>query len=248
MKKQKKKNNKKRQTSNKKKINKKKNKVNKLFKDKIMNINNKFKRIIIKLKDYIQKKKIKENIKLDYNSITLEQLEKEVDRNKYRGKYYSLLRSTIYSLLIIVSIALIISTFIMPVLEISTNAMEPKFKSKDLVLAVKTSNIKNGDIIAFYHGNKILIKRVIATSGQWVVVNEDKTVFVDGVKLKEPYISGEQLDDCTTKFPYQVPNESYFVLSDNRTNMIDSRNSEIDSIKKENIIGKIIFKIWDANK
>lgn len=193
-------------------------------------------------------KKDNELVKLDYKSLTTEQIEKELKRETYRLKYFNILSSTVYSLIIIAAIALIVATFIMPVLEISGNSMSPKFDNGDYVVSIKTNNLDTGDIIAFYHGNKILVKRVIAKPGQWVVIDEDGTVYIDGVKLNEPYIEELSLGDCDIKFPYQVPDGSWFVLSDNRTNSIDSRNSDIGSINKDDVIGKILFRIWDANK
>lgn len=191
-------------------------------------------------------KKVVKNRKLDYKTFTISQIENELRKTKYNEKYFKILRSTIYSLIVIVSIALIVATLIMPVFQISTNSMND-YKQGDIVVAIKTKKINAGDIIAFYHGNKILVKRVIATSGNWVVIDKDGNIFVDGVKLDEPYIKEKKAIEYDIKIPYQVPNESWFVLNDNREDMVDSRNSNIGSIKKEDIIGKILFKIWDNN-
>lgn len=194
------------------------------------------------------KKKQKESIKLDYNSISIEQIETELKKEKYKSKYFNILSSTIYGLIIVAALAAIIATLIMPVFQISGKSMAPKLDNGDLVISIKTKKLNSGDIIAFYHGNKILVKRVIASAGEWVVIDKDGKVYVNGELLQEPYIEQFILGDCDIKFPYQVPAESYFVLGDNRTIFTDSRNSEIGSIKEEDIIGKILFKLWDANK
>ena len=136
----------------------------------------------------------------------------------------------------------------MPVFQISGSSMAPELENGDLVISIKTKKLNSGDTIAFYHGNKILVKRVIASAGEWVVIDKDGKVYVDGELLQEPYIDELILGDCDIKFPYQVPAESWFVLGDNRTIFTDSRNSEIGSIKNEDIIGKILFKLWDSNK
>ena len=201
-----------------------------------------------KIKKKVTKKNKKESIKLDYNSMSIEQIETELKKEKYKSKYFNILSSTIYGLIIVAALAAIIATLIMPVFQISGSSMAPELENGDLVISIKTKKLNNGDIIAFYHGNKILVKRVIASAGEWVVIDKDGKVYVNGELLQEPYIEELMLGDCDIKFPYQVPAESWFVLGDNRTIFTDSRNSEIGSIKNEDIIGKILFKLWDANK
>lgn len=190
----------------------------------------------------------KKDFNFDYKTLTREQIEKYLKKETYKSKYFNILTSTIYSLIIIAAVSLIIATLIMPVFQISGSAMAPKLNNGDFVVSIKTSNINSGDIIAFYHGNKILVKRVIARAGQWVVIDEEGNVYVDGILLQESYIDEKMLGDYDIKFPYQVPDGSWFVLSDNRFNVLDSRNSEIGCIKEEDIIGKILFKVWDFSK
>ena len=201
-----------------------------------------------KNKKTTKKDKVKEKIELDYNSLSIDEIETELKKEKYKSKYFNILSSTVYGLIIVAALAAIIATLIMPVFQISGSSMKPVLNNGDLVISIKTKKLNSGDIIAFYHGNKILVKRVIARAGQWVVIDESGKVYVDGVLLEEPYIESFVLGDCDIKFPYQVPAESWFVLGDNRTIFTDSRNSEIGSIKEEDIIGKILFKLWDTNK
>lgn len=219
-------------------------KVANIIKLKFNSIKNSF----IDINNKKQKKKNNKDFNYDYKTLTKEQIEKELKRETYRSKYFTILTSTIYILIIIAAISLIIATIIMPVFQISGSGMTPKFNNGDLVVSIKTSNLDTGDVIAFYHGNKILVKRVIAKSGQWIVIDKDGNVYVDGDLLSETYIDEKILGDCDITFPYQVPDGSWFVLSDNRSNLLDSRNSEIGSIKEENIIGKILFKVWSSNK
>lgn len=207
------------------------------------------KKIISKIKlKFNSKKNNKKTFNFDYKTLTMEQIEEYLKKETYKSKYFNILTSTIYSLIIIAAIALIVATLIMPVFQISGSAMAPKLNNGDFAVSIKTSNINSGDIIAFYHGNKILVKRVIARAGQWVVIDEEGNVYVDGDLLQETYIDEKMLGDYDIKFPYQVPDGSWFVLSDNRSNVLDSRNSEIGCIKEEDIIGKILFKVWDSNK
>ena len=136
----------------------------------------------------------------------------------------------------------------MPVLQISGSSMSPTLKEGEIVVSLKTKNLKPGDIVAFYHGNKILIKRVIASSGSYVNIDEEGNVYVDGKLIDEPYIKEKTLGEHDITFPYQVPDGSWFVLGDRRSISIDSRNIEIGCIEQEDIVGKIIFRVWPLKK
>lgn len=220
-----------------------------MLKNKILNIVSKIKKIVNKKKKSAKKNNIdNKNKKISYKDLTINEIEAELKRETYKSKYKNVLMTTIYALIIIAASAALIATLIMPVLQISSSSMNPIYNEGDIVLSIKTKKINSSDIIAFYHGNKILVKRVIAKAGEWVIIDKDGKVYVDGNLLEEPYINEPVLGDCDIKFPYQVPDGSLFVLGDNRSNMIDSRSSEIGSIKEDDIIGKIIFKLWDANK
>ena len=194
------------------------------------------------------KKKDDNRKKINYKCLTIEQIEKELKRTKYNEKYLKILRSTIYSLIIIASIATIIATLLMPVLQISGSSMADAFNEGDIVVSVKTKNLKFGDVIAFYHGNKVLVKRVIANSGSFVIIDEFGNVYVDGEKLVEPYVNNSDISEYDIEFPYQVPDGEYFVLSDQRSDNVDSKNSEIGCVSQDDIIGKILFRIWPLKK
>lgn len=188
----------------------------------------------------------KNNDKLDYKTLTSEEIEKELKRTIYNSSYIRVLKSTVYSLIIIVAIAVLIASFFIPIFQISGTSMAPLYDNGDIVISIKTNNLASKDIVAFYHGNKILVKRIIAGPGQWVVIDKKGNVFVDGKQIKEDYIKEKSLGDSNIKYPYQVPVDTWFVLSDNRLEVLDSRNSEIGCIKNDDIIGKIVFKIWDS--
>lgn len=178
------------------------------------------------------------------NKLSVSALEEEIRREKYKSKYIKILKSTIYALIIIAGISCLVATFVMPVLEVSDTTMKPLLNNNDIVLSVKTKKFDRQDIIAFYQGNKILIKRVIGVPGDWINMDDDGNVSVNGNVLEEDYISNKQLGDVNIEFPYQVLDNEYFVLSDERDKMIDSRNEDIGLIKKDNIIGKVIFRVW----
>ncbi|MGN1276606.1 MAG: signal peptidase I [Floccifex sp.] len=177
----------------------------------------------------------------------VELLKKELERVQYKSKYRSVLRSTIYMLIVAAAIAVLIATTWLPVLQIYGSSMTPTLTEGNIVVSIKGSRFEQGDLIAFYYGNKILVKRCIATPGQWVDIDEDGNVYVDGKKLSEPYVQDKAIGDCDIKLPYQVPEGRYFCMGDHRSTSVDSRNSSVGCIAEEQIIGKIFFRIWPLN-
>lgn len=175
---------------------------------------------------------------------TVEQLTAELGREKYKKRYKRVLRSTIYSLVVVAAVAVLVATIWMPVLQIYGASMTPTLNEGDIVVSVKNSDLKQGDLVAFYMGNKILVKRCIAGPGQWVDIDENGNVYVDDVLLDEPYLTEKALGDCDIDLPYQVPDNRYFCMGDHRSTSVDSRNTNIGCISEEQIVGKIIFRVW----
>lgn len=174
----------------------------------------------------------------------LEQLEKELKRVKYRSRYRSVLRSTVYTLIVVAAIAVLVATIWLPVLQIYGSSMTPTLKEGDIVVSVKESECEQGQLLAFYIGNKILVKRCIALPGQVVDMDDDGNVYVDGKLLDEPYLSEKSLGNANISFPYQVPESRYFCMGDHRETSVDSRHAEIGCISQEQIVGKIVFRVW----
>lgn len=195
-----------------------------------------------KLKNIFHKKK--ENKKITYEDITIDNLKAEIHRVKYKNSFSRLLRSTVYVLIIIVAISSICATLFMPVIEITDSSMKPLLNDGDIVLTVKENKFKTGDIVAFYHGNKILIKRVIGVESDFVNIDKDGIVYVNGKELKENYVKELKKGDSDIKYPVQVSDGSIFVLSDERDVLTDSRTINVGQIKTSDIIGKVIFKVW----
>lgn len=174
----------------------------------------------------------------------IEQLEKELHREKYRRRYGRVLRSTIYTLITVAAVAVLVATLWLPVLQIYGASMTPTLQDGDIVVSLKTSDFQPGDVVAFYYNNKILVKRVIASSGEWVDIDETGTVSINGEILDEPYLAEKALGECDIKLPYQVPDEKVFVMGDHRSVSVDSRSSQVGCISQEQIVGKIVFRIW----
>lgn len=163
---------------------------------------------------------------------------------KYRLRYHSVLRSTIYTLITVSAIAILVATLWLPVLQIYGNSMTPTLMDGDILFTVKTADLEQGDIVAFYYNNKILVKRVIAGAGDWVDIDLDGNVFVNSVELDEPYLSDRAYGDCNIELPYQVPDGRIFVMGDHRSTSVDSRNTSVGCVAQEQIVGKIVFRIW----
>ena len=177
-----------------------------------------------------------------------EQLEAELKREKYKRRYHSVLRSTIYTLITVAAIAVLVATLWLPVLQIYGSSMTPTLQDGEIIFSVKTADLEPGDIVAFYYNNKILVKRVICGPVDWVNIDEDGTVYVNEVRLKEPYLAEKALGDCNIELPYQVPDGKIFVMGDHRSTSVDSRNTAVGCVAQEQIVGKIIFRIWPLNR
>lgn len=175
---------------------------------------------------------------------TTAQIEAELKRTNFRKRYRSVLRSTIYALITVAAVAVLVATLWMPVLRTYGGSMAPTLVDGNIVLSVKASDLQPGDIVAFYYNNKILVKRVIASSGDWVNLTEDGTVYVNGTELEEPYLEEKAFGDCDIELPYQVPESRIFVMGDHRSVSVDSRNSAIGCIAEEQIVGRPILRLW----
>lgn len=175
---------------------------------------------------------------------TMEQIEAERKRMEYRKQYKKALFGTIYALIIVAAVAVLISSLILPVMQISGSSMDPTLCNGDIIVLIKTKDYKTGDLCSFSWNNRTLIKRIIASAGDWIEIKEDGTVFVNGEELNEPYVLEKSLGECDISFPYQVPEKSYFVMGDKRNVSIDSRSTAIGCVNEDQIVGKVWIRIY----
>ena len=179
---------------------------------------------------------------------TLEQVEKERERLKYRNRYNRTLRSTIAILVVVAAFAVLVATLWMPVLRIYGKSMAPTLADGQIVISIKTNDFKPGDITAFYHGNKLLIKRYIAGPGDWVNIDKEGNVTVNGEALDEPYVTQKAYGETNIELPYQVPEDRCFIIGDNRDVSLDSRNTAVGCVASDEIVGKVMLRIWPLSE
>lgn len=179
---------------------------------------------------------------------SIKELESELERINYNTRYRMVLKTTLYTLITVAAVAVLVATLWLPVLKIYGNSMSPTFENGEIVVTVKNLDMQTGDVVAFYYNNKILLKRFIAGPGDWIDLNENGDVFVNGVMLEEPYLEKKDFGDTNIELPFQVPEGKSFVMGDNREVSMDSRNTAIGCISEEQFVGKVVLRVWPLRK
>lgn len=178
----------------------------------------------------------------------IEELQKELKRENYKHRYTAVLRSTVGTLIVVAALAILVATLWMPVLQIYGSSMYPTLQEGEIVVSVKGSDFEQGDLIAFYIGNKLLVKRYIAGPGDWVDIDADGNVYVNDELLDEPYVVEKAFGECDIELPYQVPESRYFLMGDHRSTSVDSRSTTVGAVSEEQIVGRIVYCVWPLSE
>lgn len=175
---------------------------------------------------------------------TINQIEAELRRENNRKEYHKVLRTMVFVLMVVTAAAVIVAVLVFPVLEIKSDTMSPTLRHDDLVVTIKKAEYGRGDVVAFYYNNTLLVKRIIAVGGDEIDIDDKGTVTVNGRTVQEPYVSRKTLGECDVTFPYKVPRDEFFVLGDNRTLSVDSRNTALGAVTQDLIVGKLLLRVW----
>lgn len=189
-----------------------------------------------------------DKMQTDSDLVSNDEVKEELSRLKERERYLKKVQKTLSILVVVAAISVLVATLWMPVLKIYGSSMDPTLENGQIVVSIKTKKLKSGDVVAFWQGNKLLVKRVIASPGQKVDIDVNGKVFVDGKAISESYLDSESLGNTDIDFPHQVEESRWFCMGDNRESSIDSRSAAIGDISKEQIEGKVLFSVWPLNK
>lgn len=189
-----------------------------------------------------------DKMQTDSDLVSNEEVKEELSRLKERERYLKKVQKTLSILVVVAAISVLVATLWMPVLKIYGSSMDPTLENGQIVVSIKTKKLKSGDVVAFWQGNKLLVKRVIASPGQKVDIDVNGKVFVAGKAISETYLDSESLGNTDIDFPHQVEESRWFCMGDNRESSIDSRSAVIGDISKEQIEGKVLFSVWPLNK
>lgn len=178
----------------------------------------------------------------------IECLREELAREEAKYSFRRTLWNIMAVLVVAAAIAALMATRLFVLIRINGNSMEPTLKDGEIVFILQTKEVEAGDVIGFYYGGRILLKRVVGSGGDQINIDGEGNVYVNGEMLEEPYIAEKSLGKCELEFPYEVPEDMIFVLGDNRAVSIDSRIRSIGCVEKDQVVGRAVFRAWPMSR
>ena len=178
----------------------------------------------------------------------IEQIREELAREEAKHGFRKTIGNIAVALLVAAAVTALVATRLFVLIRINGGSMEPTLADGEIIFLRQTKDVETGDLVGFYYGGRVLIKRVIASAGDRVDMGQDGSVYVNGKKLDEPYVKEKSLGKCELEFPYEVPEGMSFVLGDNRAISIDSRIRSIGSVERDQIVGKVVFRAWPLSR
>lgn len=165
------------------------------------------------------------------------QIEAEIKRERHNVRFRRALRRTIITFVLIAAICAGAAYFFLPVLRVHSSSMADTIVSGDILVAVKGVEPEKDDIIAFKYEEKTLVRRVAALPGDEITLDEAGALYING-----QIVMAASQSDLET--PLIVPQGSVFVLGDNVTEAVDSRNSAMGCIDADSLIGTVYARVW----
>ena len=175
-------------------------------------------------------------------------LREELEREESKYNFRRTLLNIAGVLTVTAAVAVLIATRLLILVQVNGVSMVPTLEKDEIIFLRQTKEVEKGDVIGFYYGGRVLLKRVIAGGGDYIEIDNEGNVNVNDKKLEEPYQMGQSLGKCELDFPYQVPEGMLFVLGDNRAVSMDSRIKAIGCVEKDQIVGKVVFRAWPLTR
>ena len=181
-------------------------------------------------------------------NVTVAQLEGELERERKqtrRRRRRRIVLRILLALLVALSVAVLL---LAPALRISGDAMAETLCDGDVALGLRLPHYAGGSVVYFRYNGGVLVKRLIAESGDWVEIDHEGRLFVNGARLEEPYVTEVARGNCDVVFPLTVPEGCCFVVGDNRAVSIDSRSSVVGCVEEDALEGRMLLRIWPLSR
>ncbi len=187
---------------------------------------------------------VKEDVKIP----PIEFLREELVREEARYSFRKTLWNIAVLLTAAAAVTALVTTRLFVLIQINGSSMAPTLVNGEIIFLRQTKKVEPGDMIGFYYGGRILLKRVIGSGGDQIEIDSEGNVYVNGGMIDEPYLAEKSPGKCDLEFPCEVPEGMVFVLGDNRAISIDSRIRSIGCVEENQIVGKTAFRVWPPDR